>query len=467
MNIRFLLLASAAFAGAQAAGAQVNEIEVNDGTAATCYGASGPVPCGFFTQPTVDILVDDGAGNSSEVTTTTTQTTIETTDGVRTSALVVQSDATQLRTEDPAFGTAKLGTQTVTNSITGVPSGQVIGIAEDTGGNRSEFVLEGQQATLRTMGPSGSYSLIETNQDRSLVGYAADGQTVNNGLLSSANGNQLLGNTAAAGNFSVAGSTSLNGLSNGGAGITGAGLVSGVTAGAVAAGSTDAVNGDQLFTTNSNVAAAQGTADTALVNAATAQTTAGNALANAATAQTTADSALANAATAQTTANSALANAATAQTTADTALADSATAQTTANTAIADAAAAQAVAGTANSNASTALALAGNSVQYDDASRTSVTMNPGGAAAAAGQLDIPQLASTHGGPIAVSEDKDKGLRPHDSIFRVGLIARAANPAAGPMPQVLTGKVVISATPTSPLFRFFRSLAANLQSERLF
>jgi putative peptide zinc metalloprotease protein len=89
------------------------------------------------------------------------------------------------------------------------------------------------------------------------------------------------------------------------------------------------------------------------------------------------------------------------------------------------------------------------------------------AAAAAGQLDIPQLASTHGGPIAVSEDKDKGLRPHDSIFRVGLIARAANPAAGPMPQVLTGKVVISATPTSPLFRFFRSLAANLQSERLF
>jgi hypothetical protein len=45
------------------------------------------------------------------------------------------------------------------------------------------------------------------------------------------------------------------------------------------------------------------------------------------------------------------------------------------------------------------------------------------------------LLRRYGGPIAVSEDKDKGLRPHDSIFRVGLIARAANPAAGPMPQV--------------------------------
>jgi hypothetical protein len=395
MSIRFLLLASAAFVGAQTVAAQTNEIEVNDGTNATCYGASGAVPCGFFTQPTVDILVNDGAGNSSEVTTTTAQTTIQTTDGTNTSGLNVQSDATALETVNPSFGSAGLGTQTVTNAITGVASGQVVGIAEDTGGNRSELVLEGQVATLRTEGPSGSLSLVETNQDRTLIGYAADGQTVNNGLLSDAIGNQLVGNTAAAGNFSVSGTTSLNGLDNNGAGITNAGLVSGVMPGVVSGTSTDAVNGAQLFTTNSNVSTAQTTADSAVNDAAAAQSTADSALTNAATAQMTADTALANAATAQTTADSAFANAATAQTTADTAVADAATAQTSANSALANAAtaqstadtaltqsaAAQAVAGTANTNASEALALAETSVQYDDASRTSVTMNPGGASA--------------------------------------------------------------------------------------
>ncbi|MFW2079324.1 hypothetical protein ACG94X_16805, partial [Acinetobacter sp. ULE_I010] len=74
----------------------------------------------------------------------------------------------------------------------------------------------------------------------------------------------------------------------------------------VASGSKEAVNGGQLFTTNTNVSTAQTTANNALTNAATAdgkavaaQTTANNALANAATAD-------GKAVAAQTTANSAL-----------------------------------------------------------------------------------------------------------------------------------------------------------------
>lgn len=395
MSIRFLLLTSVAFAGVQTVAAQVSQVQVDDGTTANCYGAAGDFACPIGPQPTVDIFVSDGAGNSSQVVTNAAQTTIGTTDGTSSSRLNIESNGTALETADPAFGYGVLGTQTGTSASTGNDSGQIVGIAENAAGDRSELYLEGQVATLRTRGASGSRSVVETNQDRTLIGYAADGMTVNNGLLSDAIGNRLVGDTEVADNLSVAGSTSLNGLNNNGAGITGAGLVSGVTAGAVAAGSTEAVNGSQLFNTNSNVAMAQTTANTALTNAATAQTTADNALANAATAQmtgdnalanaataqTTADNALTNAATAQTAADNALTNAATAQTTADTALGNAATAQTTANTAIADAAAASTVAGTANTNASTALALAGNSVQYDDASRTSVTMNPGGSAA--------------------------------------------------------------------------------------
>jgi autotransporter adhesin len=50
-------------------------------------------------------------------------------------------------------------------------------------------------------------------------------------------------------------------------GITNAGTISGVTAGNVSATSTDAVNGSQLYTTNQNVTAAQNTANTAQNNA--------------------------------------------------------------------------------------------------------------------------------------------------------------------------------------------------------
>jgi autotransporter adhesin len=114
-----------------------------------------------------------------------------------------------------------------------------------------------------------------------------------------------------------------------------------VAAGAVASGSTDAVNGGQLFTTDQNVAAAQNTANTAL---------------------STANTAISVANTAQTTANAAQ--------------------------------------GTAN----TALALGQNSVQYDNAGHTSATLDPGGASAslhnvAAGTLSLVSTDAVNGSQL--------------------------------------------------------------------
>lgn len=117
--------------------------------------------------------------------------------------------------------------------------------------------------------------------------------------------------------------------------------VTNVADGTVAAGSTDAVTGSQLASTNSAVATAQTTADTALNRADRAQTTADGAAADAARAQGTADVALGSATRAQTMASAASAGAARAQTTAD-----------------------------------TALSMGRNSVQYDPG-QTAVTLNPG------------------------------------------------------------------------------------------
>lgn len=100
-----------------------------------------------------------------------------------------------------------------------------------------------------------------------------------------------------------------------------------VAAGNIASGSTDAVNGGQLFDTNSRVSALEAGSGAALGVATAAQEAADDA-------QATADTARTEAAAAQGTANTALADAATAQGTADTALANAATAQDTADEAI-------------------------------------------------------------------------------------------------------------------------------------
>lgn len=61
--------------------------------------------------------------------------------------------------------------------------------------------------------------------------------------------------TQVAGALTVTGTTTTNGINNSGAGITNAGVVSGVTAGTLSSTSTQAVNGSQLYTTNQNLSA--------------------------------------------------------------------------------------------------------------------------------------------------------------------------------------------------------------------
>jgi autotransporter adhesin len=104
--------------------------------------------------------------------------------------------------------------------------------------------------------------------DATALGYRAEANALNAlalGASSSASGE----NAVALGKGSVA--TEANTVSLGIAG--GERRLVNVAAGNVAAGSTDGVTGGQLFDTNQSVAAAQGTANTAVTNAAAAQGT--------------------------------------------------------------------------------------------------------------------------------------------------------------------------------------------------
>lgn len=164
--------------------------------------------------------------------------------------------------------------------------------------------------------------------------------------------------------------------------------------GAVSANSFDAVNGRQLFTTNTRISTLEAGAGSALAVANTAQNTADVALALADSAvtvglsaqtlanaaQSTADTALVNAATAQSTADLARAEAATAQGTANTALVNAAVAQSTADIARTEAAAAQGTADTARVEAATAQQTADTAILRGDEMGDSVAQALGGGA---------------------------------------------------------------------------------------
>ena len=352
MKLRFATL-PLLLSAACAAHAQTAEIEVNDGTTATCYQSGGAAPCSSFTKPTIDTRVDDGAGQSSEINTTTAATWIQTNKGTSSSGLNIIGEATALESYDAAIGYGAAGTQVGTSAFTGLPSGQFVATGENTSNQDSTLQLEGTAGLLRTRDATASTAgFFETATIGTKMGYVDSSGDVST-ITSDATGHHILGNTDLDGTLSVTGASTLNGIDNQGGGITNAGTISGVTAGAVTATSTEAVNGSQLYKTEQLVATAQTTADTALANAATAQTTADTAVTNAATAQTTADTAVTNAATAQTTAN-------TAQTTATAAATEAATAHSVADTANANATTAQATANTAQATANTAI---GNSAQ--------------------------------------------------------------------------------------------------------
>lgn len=393
--MRALLLTGVAMAVSTPVwGQAVQGVEVSDGTDATCYTEDGVtiVDCGFFTEPTVSTFVLDGSGNNSEIVTQTNQTTI--------------------RSVSPS-SSAVLQVRTGASPLTGLDGAQIF--AEVDGSDPTfdlALAIEETQSLIRTRNfAADQVNFLGSGDNGTIIGVrdlttGADIATIS----TSAAGHAILGNTSITGTLSVTDVSTLNGIDNQSAGITNAGLISGVTPGAVTATSTEAVNGSQLFATNQAVATAQTTADTALANAATAQATADTALANAATAQTTADTALANAATAQTTADTALANAATAQTTADTALANAATAQTTANGAATAAAAAQTSADNAQDTADTALANAA----------TAQTTATGAATAAA---SAQTAAAT-----AVTNSEEATVVANEALTTANGIATTANTA---------------------------------------
>jgi hypothetical protein len=363
--------------------AQSQQVMISNGTNANCYGATGNGSC---TPP-----------NSTPKVATTVS------DGSTSSAANVQASATALESYNSAYGYAAVGTQITSSARGSGTTSQIVGYARDTSGNVSGILAEGSFFHAGSSDSTNRSTILELESTRALFGYAPAGTNVTNGLEITSTLNTLIGNSAATGTFTVSGASTLHGIDNSNSGITNAGLVSGVTAGAVNSSSTEAINGSQLDATNQNVAAAQSAANTAVTNAAAAQTTANTALANAATAQTSADNAqstantaLANAATAQTaadnaqsTADTALANAATAQATADgaqstanTALSGVATAQAAATAAQTSATAAQTSATAAQNDAAIAVVAAQNAVKYDQPGHTSVTLNSGGSAVA-------------------------------------------------------------------------------------
>jgi autotransporter adhesin len=212
--------------------------------------------------------------------------------GVHLSNVAVAGTAT-------AYGTAAFGVESTANadystaigskSTASAYSSTAIGRFSNASGNSS--TASGNQSKA-----AGDFSTASGNfSDASGTGSTATGSgSLAGGVNSTAIGRDSL----ATGTNSVAlGATSNDG---GASNVVSVGSVSqtrkiiNVTAGTVDATSTDAVNGTQLYSTNQAVAAAQGTANTALTNAATAQGTASTALTNAATAQGTANTAVTN-----------------------------------------------------------------------------------------------------------------------------------------------------------------------------
>lgn len=242
--------------------AQTAEIEVNDGANGTCYSSTGASPCSSFTTPTIDTFVSDGAGQTSEIQTDAVSTSITTGDGTAQSGLNIVNSGTALESNDPSIGYAGAGTQTGTSTITGLQSGQFVATGQNTLGQDSSIQLEGTVGFIRTRDTAtDTMGFLETSAAGSVLGYATPSTGTPIATISSnAAGHQILGNTSLTGTLSITGVTTTSGIDNQGAGVTNAGLVSGVSAGTVAATSTDAVNGSQLFATNANVATAQTTA---------------------------------------------------------------------------------------------------------------------------------------------------------------------------------------------------------------
>ncbi len=82
-------------------------------------------------------------------------------------------------------------------------------------------------------------------------------------------------------------------------------------------------------------------------------------------------------------------------------------------------------------------------------------------------LDLPYLASTYGGAIAVNEDREKGSMPVEAQYQAVLVPETAKKAIeddGAVPQVLRGVVRLKAAPESALWRGIKRATSVLVRE---
>jgi putative peptide zinc metalloprotease protein len=79
------------------------------------------------------------------------------------------------------------------------------------------------------------------------------------------------------------------------------------------------------------------------------------------------------------------------------------------------------------------------------------------ASAALSYIDQPMLASTNGGPIAVTEDSGQRLKPRDGLYRFRFVAPIDRRARTALIQPVQGRLVIDAEGTSLIGRFVRSV----------
>ncbi len=83
-------------------------------------------------------------------------------------------------------------------------------------------------------------------------------------------------------------------------------------------------------------------------------------------------------------------------------------------------------------------------------------------------LDEALLASTSGGPVAVTEDAQKRLKPRKALYRARFLAALENPDGKPessgIIQPQKGRLVIEAAGTSIAMQFFRTLTQTVRRE---
>lgn len=79
-------------------------------------------------------------------------------------------------------------------------------------------------------------------------------------------------------------------------------------------------------------------------------------------------------------------------------------------------------------------------------------------------LDAPMLASTQGGPIAVTEDANKRLKPQKAIYRMRLVAERDDAATESGIQQVPGRVIVDAAGESLLSRLVRGAGRLIARE---